>query len=71
MITIHGDADTIAPYSHAVRLHRALDQRGIANRLITIRGGQHGGFSRDDMIASFAAIRAFLKAQGLFAVQNR
>jgi acetyl esterase/lipase len=71
VITIHGDADTIAPYSHAVRLHQALDQHGIANRLITIRGGQHGGFSRDDMIESFAAIRDFLKAQGLLAAQHR
>ena len=71
VITVHGDADTIAPYNHAVRLHRALEQHGIANRLITIRGGQHGGFSRDDMIASFAAIRDFLKAQGISAVQHR
>jgi acetyl esterase/lipase len=71
VITIHGDADTIAPYSQAVRLHRALDQHGIANRLITIRGGQHGGFARDDMVASFAAIRDFLEARGVVAARPR
>jgi acetyl esterase/lipase len=71
VITIHGDADTVAPYSHAVRLHRALDQHRVVNRLVTIPGGQHGGFTRDEMVKSYAAIREFLEARGLRADQSR
>ena len=71
VITIHGDADTVAPYSHAVRLHQALDQHRVANRLVTIPGGQHGGFTRDEMVKSFAAIREFLEARGLRGHQRR
>jgi acetyl esterase/lipase len=61
IITIHGDSDDIVPYSQAVRLHAALDKAGAANQLITIRGGKHGGFSRQDLINSFDAIRKFLQ----------
>jgi dipeptidyl aminopeptidase/acylaminoacyl peptidase len=71
VITIHGDADTVAPYSHAVRLHEVLDRHRVANSLITIPGGQHGGFTRDQMIGSYEAIREFLAARGLRAFSNR
>jgi acetyl esterase/lipase len=70
VITIHGDADTVAPYSHAVRLHEVLDRHRVTNRLITIPGGQHGGFTRDQMIGGYEAIREFLAARGLRAVSN-
>ena len=48
------------PYKHATRLHEALDGAGIANELVTIRGGGHGGFSNDEMLRIFTAIQAFL-----------
>ena len=65
IITIHGEHDDVAPYAHAVRLHAALDKAGIANRLVTIRGRKHGGFNREELLQSYAAIREFLKKQGL------
>jgi acetyl esterase/lipase len=60
IITIHGDSDNIVPYTQAQRLHTALDNVGVVNRLITIHGGTHDGFSRQELISSFAAIREFL-----------
>jgi acetyl esterase/lipase len=61
VFTIHGDNDNLVPYAHAVRLHKALDAAGVPNKLVTIPGGKHGGFSRDDMGRIFGMIRAFLK----------
>lgn len=60
IITIHGDADPTVPYSHAVRLHDALTKAGVANQLITIPGGKHGGFSHDETVRAYTAIREFL-----------
>jgi acetyl esterase/lipase len=61
IITIHGDQDDIVPYKHAVGLHGALDKAGIPNQLVTIRGGKHGGFNRQELLNSFATIREFLR----------
>jgi acetyl esterase/lipase len=61
IITIHGDEDDIVPYSHAVRLHAALEKAGVPNKLITIHGGKHGGFNREALKNSFAVIREFLR----------
>jgi acetyl esterase/lipase len=60
ILTIHGDKDDVVPYGHAVRLHKALDQARVRNRLMTIAGGGHGGFNEDEFARSFAAIREFL-----------
>ena len=65
IITIHGEHDDVAPYAHAVRLHAALDKAGVPNRLVTIRARKHGGFNREEMMSSYAAIREFLRKQGL------
>ena len=65
IITIHGEHDDVAPYAHAVRLHAALDKAGVPNRLVTIRGRKHGGFNREELLSSYAAIREFLRKQGL------
>ncbi len=54
IITIHGDADPIVPYAQAVSLHAALAKAGVPNQLVTIRGGGHGGFSRQDIVNSYA-----------------
>ena len=61
VITIHGDADTVVPYGHGVRLHEALNKAGVPNRLVTIPGGQHGGFTDAEMDTAYGAIRVFLK----------
>lgn len=61
ILTIHGDNDNLVPYSHAIRLHKALDKANVQNQLITIPGGSHGGFTRDQMMMIYGAIREFLK----------
>ena len=65
VITIHGDADPTVPYQHGVRLHQLLDKAGVPNQLVTIPGGKHGGFPREENARAFTAIREFLAQQGL------
>ena len=60
ILSIHGDADPIAPYSQATRLHEALDGAGVPNELVTVPGGGHGGFTMSESVRIFAAIREFL-----------
>lgn len=65
VLSIHGDADPIVPYQHAVRLHEALDAAGVVNELHTVPGGGHGGFSREQTLAIYEAIDRFLNGQQL------
>ena len=67
VITIHGDADRTVPYPEAVRLHEALAKVNVPNQLITIPGGGHGGFSADERVKIYVAIREFLAKNGLAA----
>jgi len=60
IITIHGDADDVVPYSHALQLQQALDKAGVPNQLVTIKGGGHGQFSDEDNAKAYAAIFEFL-----------
>lgn len=61
IITIHGDKDPLVPYDHAVRLHKALTNAGVANELVTIRNGDHGDFSKEDSKRAYRAVRKFLR----------
>jgi acetyl esterase/lipase len=61
VITIHGDADPTVPYTQALRLRDALDQAGVPNQLVTVPKGGHGGFSVEENLRIYAAIRAFLE----------
>jgi dipeptidyl aminopeptidase/acylaminoacyl peptidase len=65
ILTIHGDQDDVVPYSHAVRLHTMLDKARVPNQLLTIPGGKHGGFNRDQMMECYTTIREFVKRYGL------
>ena len=65
VLTIHGDADPIVPYEHAVRLHQALEGAGVPNQLVTVPGGGHGGFSVEENLRIYTAIRAFLNTHQL------
>jgi acetyl esterase/lipase len=65
IITIHGDADPTVPYSHAVRLHEELQKAGVTNELVTIPGGHHGGFSREQTLRAYGEIEKFLTAHNL------
>ena len=61
IFTVHGDKDQLVPYNQAVRLHEALTKAGVPNQLVTIPGGKHGGFSKEEMTKVYAAIKEFLK----------
>jgi acetyl esterase/lipase len=61
VITIHGDADPTVPYQHAVRLHQALTKADVRNKLVTVPGGKHGGFTAEERLRIFREIRDFLK----------
>ncbi|MBC7899399.1 MAG: alpha/beta hydrolase [Saprospiraceae bacterium] len=61
VLSIHGDKDSVVPYSHSVRLHEALDKANVKNQLFTIKGGDHGGFPQADYVRSYAEIWKFLK----------
>jgi dipeptidyl aminopeptidase/acylaminoacyl peptidase len=65
IITIHGDADPTVPYTHAVQLHEALQKAGVPNQLVTIPGGHHGGFNREQTLRAFGEIEKFLVAHNL------
>lgn len=63
ILTIHGDADPTVPYSHAVRLHEALAKAMVPNQLLTIPGGNHGGFTNEQRLLVYKTIREFLEKQ--------
>jgi acetyl esterase/lipase len=65
VFTVHGDADPLVPYQHAVRLHEGLKKAGVKNEFVTIPGGRHGGFSRDQTIMIHRRIRTFLREVGI------
>ncbi|HEU5451716.1 MAG TPA: alpha/beta hydrolase [Terriglobales bacterium] len=69
VLTIHGDKDTLVPYTQAVRLHQELDKAGVRNRLLTIPGGGHGGFNLEQMRNAMQAVRQFLRENGIVAEQ--
>ena len=60
ILTIHGDNDPVVPYSQGVMLHQALEEAGVPNELITVKGGGHGEFSNTEMIQIYNSIRTFL-----------
>jgi acetyl esterase/lipase len=59
-LTIHGDADPTVPYQHAIRLQEALEKAGVPHQLVTIPGGKHGGFTPEERVRIFTAVREFL-----------
>jgi len=65
VISIHGDADPTVPYTQSVRLHEALQKAGVPQKLVTIPGGKHGGFPREENERAYKEVDAFLKANGL------
>jgi acetyl esterase/lipase len=65
VISIHGDADTSAPYTQSVRLHDTLKKVGVTEELITIPRGGHCGFSRAVSQKAYAAIEGFLQRLGI------
>jgi acetyl esterase/lipase len=68
IISIHGDADPTVPYTQKQALHAALDSVGLPHELVTIPGGKHGGFTDEETLRAYAAIRAFLAKHQLPAM---
>ncbi|MFA4869890.1 MAG: alpha/beta hydrolase [Pedobacter sp.] len=62
---VHGDADPIVPYEQSVALKAKLDEMGVKNEFITVKGGQHGKFEAEDNRMVNAKIMDFLKGLGL------
>jgi acetyl esterase/lipase len=62
ILTLHGDADPVVPYEHAVMLTNALKKVGAKAELITVGGGGHG-FSPAQMNELWPQIFKFLKKQ--------
>lgn len=60
IITIHGDADPTVPYEQATRNTDSLKKAGVTAELVTIPGGRHGNFERDQVLRAWTAIEAFL-----------
>ncbi len=65
VLTVHGEHDSIVPYSHAERLHSALDRAGAPNRLITVQDGGHGDFGEEETLRLYREIVRFLHEQGI------
>jgi acetyl esterase/lipase len=70
VLTIHGDADKVVPYSHAVRLHQALTKAGVRNQLLTIPGAGHGWLTAEQDVLAFETARSFLESLGIRAVSQ-
>jgi len=61
IFSVQGDADPTVPYSHSVRLHKALDSLGVPNEFVTIPGGKHGRFTKEENEMIKERIEKFLK----------
>ncbi len=67
VLTLHGQADPVVPYSQATRLHAALDRAGVPNRLVPIQGGGHGDFDGYEVLRASHVVREFLLKRGLIS----
>lgn len=65
IIILHGDKDPTVPYQEAVRLHEALNAASVPNQLVTIHGGGHDGWTREQNLRAQAAIFHFLETHGI------
>jgi acetyl esterase/lipase len=65
VIIVHGDADKGVPYEQGVRLHAALDQAGVANEFMTIPGGRHWFWPREQFLVAQQAVFKFLEQHGI------
>ena len=60
IFTAHGDSDSTVPYPKTVEFHAALTKAGVPNQLVTIVGGNHGGYTPEQYLRIYAALRGFL-----------
>jgi acetyl esterase/lipase len=58
---VHGDADPTVPYAQSVALKKKLDEIGVVNEFITIPGGGHGTFTKEQKTELGKSIIAFIE----------
>ncbi len=58
---VHGDADPIVPYEQSVRLVEKLKANGVKSEFMTVPGGLHGKFTKEQNKEMSDAMIAFLK----------
>lgn len=58
---VHGDADPTVPYQQSVVLHQQLQAAGVKTEFMTVEGGKHGGFPREQNVEVSKAILKFLQ----------
>ena len=63
---VHGDADPTVPYQESVALHEALVKAGVKTEFITIPGGLHGKFDKDQNAMLNIAIFKFIESLDVF-----
>jgi acetyl esterase/lipase len=62
---VHGDADPRIPYEQSVALNKKYESVGAKVKFMTVPGGLHGNFPKDENKKVNDAIMAFLKENGL------
>jgi len=62
---VHGDADPTVPYEQSVDLNKKLKAAGVKTEFMTVEGGLHGKFSKEQNSEVNKAIVKFLKELGL------
>lgn len=65
IISIHGNMDISAKYDQSVLLHQKLNELGVKNKFITIKGKKHGDFSPLEMTMAMKEIWEFLNGIGI------
>lgn len=59
---VHGDADPTVPYQESVALHKKMQDAGVKTKFMTIPGGLHGKFTKEQNSEINKEIIAFLKS---------
>ncbi|RZK70432.1 MAG: alpha/beta hydrolase, partial [Pedobacter sp.] len=62
---VHGDADPTVPYQQSVKLYKAFQDAGVKSEFMTIEGGKHGGFPKEQNSELNKRIMEFLKGLGI------
>ena len=66
MFIVHGDADSTVPYEQSVTLHNKLVVLGVKTKFITVPGGGHGKFTREQMNDVNKSIVEFINSLDAF-----
>jgi acetyl esterase/lipase len=61
----HGNADIVVPYQQSVDLHKKLVEIGVKTEFITIEGGGHGKWTKEQNADVDKAVVKFLKEVGI------